>query len=705
MFIFSKKKMRHFLLTMLFFSSVYLNDFYAQSFSQINPLRIEIIRDDWGVPHIFAPTDAEVAYGLAWANAEDSFKEMQDLLITGKGLSGLQNGMVGVRSDFFRHVIGARRIVDERISELPEEYLKYLDGYVQGINAFAMAHKDQLINKRIFPVTTEDLLTTYVIVISFMTDAAGAMEKIYSGRLDNEEVKGLGSNAYAVRKERTIDDRTYLAINPHMQMNGTFSFYEAHLCSEEGLNIHGAIFQGGTSVFMGANPNLGWGMTWNYFNRGDIYKLKMHPKKKHHYLFDGGWIQLETEKVKLQVKWKGLTIPVKRKVYRSVHGPVLESNESKGDFYAFRYPAFMDIKAPYQWYRMNKTTNLQEFKSVLEMMAIGLFNIVYADKEDNIFYISSGQVPYREDSIAVMKVIPGHDSRYVWQRLHTIAELPHEENPACGFVYNTNNTPFFATCEINNTMKLELKKYLDDRPGQNNRAVVLEEFLEQYDQLEFTEFQEIKFDNSYHPDSYIMQVLKPFFQLNPADFPDVSEVLNLFQSWGQVADKNDAASTIVMVTTDKIFRKKKYNDEQFVKGADISLEDFLEALRETKKWLLKYYGHLEVPLREVFLCQKGDSLFPSPGFPDALAANYGVEKDGKYIVRSGDTYTQFVAFSENGLDEIRTLVPFGNSNDPNSPFYFNQSELFSNQQTKEVTMDRELLRERATRIYHPQLAQ
>jgi len=686
---------------LLFIGSISFQTVFAQNFGKINPEKIDIVRDQWGVAHIFAPTDAEVAYGLAWANAEDAFKEMKDLMIMGKGLSGIQKGMEGVKADFFRHVIGARDLVEQQMNNYPVDFLKYIDGYVQGINTYAATHKTEVLIKNIFPVTTEDVMTTYVMVLSFMTEAAGAMEKIYTGQLDDSHMQGLGSNAYAVNAAKSKDGKTMICMNPHMQLNGTFSFYEAHLQSEEGLNMHGALFQGGTSIFMGNNPNLGWGMTWNYFNRGDIYRLKMHPKKKNLYWYDNEWRELEVKKVKMKVKIKGLNIPVKRKVYRNVHGPVLHSSVNKDEFYAFRYPAFMAADGPLQWYRMNKTTNFSEFKSVLEMMGISLFNIVYADKEDNIYYVSYGQVPYRADSIAEMNVLPGDDSRYVWQRIHTLDELPQEENPACNYVYNTNNTPFFATCEENNTLKLELKCYLDERSGQNNRAQVLHAYLEEHDQLNFEDFQAIKFDHSYSPDSYLMQQLKPFFEMDINKYPEVKDILTLFQNWSGIANKEDASSTVVMVVTDLLFKVKGYNDEQFVQGFSVSETDFVECLNLARSWLLKHYNSVDVPLKEVFVCQKGDSIFPSPGFPDALAANYGVRKGGKYVVRSGDTYTQFVVFGKDGVEEIRTLVPFGNSNHAESPFYLNQSELFRNQQTKKVSIDKEEIYDNASSIYHP----
>ncbi|MFT4646069.1 MAG: acyl-homoserine-lactone acylase, partial [Planctomycetota bacterium] len=369
---------------------VYCSTIIAQDFPIINPENVQIIRDEWGVPHIFGNTDAEAAYGLAWASAEDTFEDMQELLIAGKGMMGKFQGIKGAEADFFVHVIQVDELVDRKMKEMPEDFLKYIDGYAQGINKYAKLYPSKVALKNLFPIDTRDIIKSSVVMMSFITEAGGALSKIYNGKLD--EVKtGLGSNAFAINSKKSTDGNTYLCINPHLQMTGSFSFYEAHMASNEGLNISGSLFLGGISVYMGNNENLGWGMTWNHFDQGDIYKLKMHPKKKLLYEYDGKWEKLEKKKVWLKVKVaKGIVLPVAKKSYWSKLGPVINSSKEKDNFYAFKYPAFYEITAPLQVYRMNKAKNFKEFKSALDIQGLGMFNIVYADKEENIFYLSSG---------------------------------------------------------------------------------------------------------------------------------------------------------------------------------------------------------------------------------------------------------------------------------------------------------------------------
>lgn len=675
---------------------------YAQDFPPINTENITIARDEWGVPHIFGKTDAEAAYGLAWANAEDAFEEMQEILIVGKGKMGKYQGVEGAKADYFAHVIQADALVEEKISTLPVEFLQYLDGYAQGINKYAELHPEGVKVKGLTPVTVKDILKSYVVVMSFLTDASGALDKIYNGKLDDVKT-GLGSNAFAINSTKSADGGTYLCINPHLQMTGSFSFYEAHMASEEGLNMSGSLFLGGTSIYMGNNEHLGWGMTWNYFDQGDIYKLKMHPKKKKLYEYDGEWKKLEKKKTTLKVRvGKKLTIPVPKKSYWSELGPVVKSNEEKKQYYAFKYPSFYDITAPYQWYKMNKATNYKEFREALDMLGIGMFNIVYADKEDNIYYVSYGQVPVRNDSLVALPVIPGHESKYVWNRLHTVDELPHNLNPDCGYVFNTNNTPFHSDCEMDIAYKLQSAKYTDLRPSDNNRSTRLSELLDAKDKISFEHFQEIKFDNKYSKETYLVKKLAPLLNADPSDYPDIADAISYIQSWDFEADSNDISAAVLMVSIDHLFRKKGYGDKQFVTDLNVTDEELFNAVREAKAWFLENHGTIEVPLGHIFKAKKGDMEVTSPGFPDALAANYGKLTGDKYVLQYGDTYTHFVKFDKNGVVEMRTLVPFGNSYHPEDKHYFSQADLFKKQETKKMTLDKAEILENAKSVYHPE---
>ncbi|MDB5281398.1 MAG: peptidase penicillin amidase, partial [Bacteroidota bacterium] len=499
-------------------------------FNKIDPKNVTIVRDSFGIPHIFAKTDAEVAYGLAWANAEDAFSETQNLIYTAKGYMARKNGIEGAKVDFFVHAIGARQLVDEHYGkDLSEDFKKYLDGFAQGLNAFAAAHPDQVAIKSAFPVSSKEMLTAYVIIMSFLTGSQGPVGDIVGGKLDNRPVQfpngtvmpSVGSNAFALNSSKTVDGKTILCINPHLYMEGALSFYEAQLHSDEGLNIEGAMFQGSTSIAMGTNENLGWGMTWNYFDKLDIFKLKMKGKK--YYEFDGKWVKLEKKPVWLKVglgKNHKMVLPVKKMTYWSKYGATLKSGKSD-NFYAVRFPANTTIKTGEQLYRMNKAKNYKDYWEALRIHAVTLFNIVYADKENNIFYLENGMMPDREPGFNWNGILPGNTSKTLWTGLVPIDSMPHTINPGCGYVFNTNNSPFHASGDDCCQKDCKLPKYVDERPGDNNRAERFVEMIKAKDKFNLKDLETFKFDVSLSRNCKFAASIDKLFNLDEKKYPDL----------------------------------------------------------------------------------------------------------------------------------------------------------------------------------------
>ena len=179
----------------------------------------------------------------------------------------------------------------------------------------------------------------------------------------------------------------------------------------------GGLFPGGPTVFHGTNENLGWAHTVNYPDKIDVFKLEMHPTQENWYKVDDRYYELETKKAELRVKGPlGIKIKVKRDVFNSKYGPVLKN--SKGVF-AFHMGVFDEIRATEQWYWMNKASNLDEFKKALEMMAIPSFNMVYADRFNNIFYVSNGKIPFRDPAYDWTGVVPGNTSKTLPEKYHS----------------------------------------------------------------------------------------------------------------------------------------------------------------------------------------------------------------------------------------------------------------------------------------------
>ena len=208
--------------------------------AQINPDAIEIVRDSYGVPHIYAATDAEVAYGFAWAQAEDDFKTIQQAYLAGNGLFSKYKGLKGASADFLVQLIQSEKIVNEQFDTLDPKFIKLLQGFTAGLNAFAKKYPEEILESSLFPITPQKLLRYTQLQLFVSNGAADLVSGIVTNNLSwpyKIEQDTKGSNLIAISRSRTQSDETFLAINTHQPLEGPTSWYEAHLVSEEGTNI------------------------------------------------------------------------------------------------------------------------------------------------------------------------------------------------------------------------------------------------------------------------------------------------------------------------------------------------------------------------------------------------------------------------------------------------------------------------------------
>lgn len=681
---------------------------FSQGYSVIiDPADVTIVRDKWGVPHIFGKTDADAAYGLAWANAEDDFFTMQELAISAKGLAGKLLGIEGAERDFFSHAIGYRDRAKQDFHLLSKDYVRYLEGYCQGINTYAKKHKKEIRVKGTFPIEPVDLVGAYMFALSALIGTPGAVSSIMDGTYDKDQPSDLpyGSNAFAFSSNKTDDGSSMLCINPHQPVTGPFSWYEAHLCSDEGLNIHGAMFPGSATVFLGNNESLGWAHTFNHLDLVDVFQLEMHPKKKRTYRFNGEWHKLEKRPVWLKVKLaKGIVFPVRRMTYWSKLGATLKSPD--GHYYAVKFAANERVAVGEQWYRMDKANNFDEFYSALQMESISMFNIIYADKDDNILYLNNAVVPRRNPDYDYSKVVRSNSDKTLWSEFHDVEDLIQTKNPKAGWVFNTNNNPVHATA------KSEWQS-LDDYPayygisdnGENNRA---ERFLELMNEdaskrVSFERMKAMKFDYEFPACGAYQNSIENLFHVNPDNYPELAPLITAINEWDKRGNKESKGAGAYLITFQKVFSMMGFGDGEFKRAVNIPDTTYLKALRWAKNQIDTHYEG-EIPrLGEVQRHVRGDINLPLSGFPDALAANYNEEwKDGRYKPWVADSYVHFVKWKDGKVENMETLHPFGASNRPSSPHYTDQMKLYAEMKTKEMTLDRENIFNEAESVYHPE---
>ncbi len=665
-----------------------------QSQAQIDPAKIDIIRDKYGVPHIFGKTDPEVAYGLAWAHAEDDFETIQQSLLAGKAMLAEYQGKKGASIDYIVHLLRIPELVEERYeSDLAPDFKKLLEGYSAGLNAYAAKHPKEVLLKKIFPVTPKDMVQYSVLQLCVLSGADKALAAIFGGTVPLlENYKTQGSNAFAFNSNKTTDGQVYLNINAHQPLEGPVAFYEAHLSSEEGWNILGANFPGAPSILHGVNEHLGWAHTVNEPDKLDVYQLEINPANKTQYKFDGKWEVLEEKVARLKVKIAGLKINVKKKAYWSKYGPTIITD--RGTF-SIRMPAQMDIRGLEQWYRFNKAKNFTEFKAAVNMKAIPGYNIVYADKYDTIYYISNGRIPVRDKNYNWKSTLPGNTSATLWNQLHPIDALPQVLQPKSGFVYNTNHSPFHSTEGTENPIVKDITMGYETL--ENNRSKRFEEMLKPLNKVNYEDFKRIKFSRQFPSNFYFPYNIDTLFMLDETKYTDIADLIANLKSWDKIANAESIGAGTFFMITHTVYD----NRAVYLKQKTITENQSVEILQAAKNKMLTNFNRTNLQLGDIQKLVRGNIVLPLPGLPDVLAPMYSIPyKDGMYKGNQGDAYIELVRFTKDG-PIIESLNVYGASARKDSPHYTDQMDMYVKQQTKTMTLNKATVYQQAVKKYNP----
>ena len=665
--------------------------------AQVNPEDVEIIRDSYGVPHIYGKTDADTAYGLAWAHAEDNFSTIQKAYLAGNGVLSRWNGKKGIGADFVAQFIQSAETVDHLYHTLSDEFVEVIKGYAAGLNSYAKHHPDEVLMPDFFPITPKKMLIYSQLQLFASNQGDKLVEAIFTNRIDQYE-KPIqedvhGSNLIALSSQKTKIDESFLTINTHQPLEGPTSWYEAHLVSEEGTNIIGATFPGAPCILTGANEFLGWTHTVNYPDKADAYQLEM--KNKTSYIVDGEEYQLVKKKAKMFIRFLGLQIPFYKTFYLSIYGPALKN---KSGVFAIRTPSTTNINALEQWWRMNKARSFSEFYSVLESNALPGYNIGYADRNDTIFYLSNGKIPRRDSNYNWQKTLPGNTKKTLWDSYYTTQELPQVIAPQAGYVYNANHSPFYSTAPDENPNPDDYAKAMNYETYNNNRSTRLFDLLSEKDSLSYADFKRIKYDHTLpNPLNYNFVDFNALYEMKPKDYPDVADLLGDIQDWDRVASADSygaGAFAVLYYTLGKYYSRL---------GPSKTFNPLLiyTCLKVAKKHLLKHFGMTRIRLGDFQKLVRGDKELPIFGLPDVVTAMRGNPyKNGQIKIEHGESYIALIRFGKTKT-YFESVISYGNSSRPDSPHYTDQMEMYQHFQTKPMSFDREVVLKNAKKLYRP----
>jgi acyl-homoserine-lactone acylase len=686
----------------------------------------EIIRDKFGVPHITGKTDADAAFGVAIAHAEDDFFTLQDVVAMSRGRYGAIAGEDGAKVDYVYHLIDARGTAERRYPKLPEDTRALFEAYAAGLNDYAAKHPDEVKLANLFPVNGMDVAAGFALRQPFFFGLDGVIGPLVAGedlRREHgpdipgfprpplpgaapapaaaepaptqaralvlplgEDAEHLGSNAFAVSPEKSGGPTTLIS-NSHQPLRGGVAWYEMVVESGEGWHFAGANFPGSPFPFLGHNEHLGWTNTVNTPDMIDIYQLELDDSGMR-YKLDGQWRDLESKWVTLPVKLGPVVLPIRREVLRSVHGPVIRN--AKGAF-AIRYGGIDQLDQLDAYYRINKATSFAEWETQIARLAIPSTNFIYADKTGTIAYVYNAAIPDRPEGVKAnwRSVLPGNRSNLIWDGAVDYAALPKLVNPASGWIYNSNNEPFTAAGADSDLSPDAFAPVLGIERKQTNRSRRAYKLLSEASVLDRAALERIKYDTGYAREGYVAGLFAALEKL-PAK-GQLAQARDLLLSWDFTADNRGRADAIALLMI-RDFMAADYNNKPF--------PDVAEKLQAAADHLTTHFGRLDPPMANLLRLRQGEVDLPLDGGSDTLRASttWDVDDDGRLSLKHGDSFIMWIEWAPGKRVVSRSIQPFGAaSTRPASPHYTDQMRLFVDHKLKPVHFWRDDLLAKASR--------
>ena len=686
----------------------------------------EIVRDEFGVPKIYGKTDADVAFGVATAQAEDDFFTLQDVIAMSRGRYGAIAGEEGAQFDYVYHLLDARGTAEREYPRLPADTRALFDAYAAGINQYAEDHPGELKLANLFPVSGEDVAAGFALRQPFFFGISNVIGPLVSGeelrrefgpdipgfprkdsppedRTENgtqtqttrmtgihplpwgEDAALLGSNAFAAAPARTGGPTTLIS-NSHQPLRGGVAWYEFTVESEEGWHFTGANFPGSPYPFLGHNEHLGWTNTVNRPDMTDVYKLEMNPDGTK-YRLDGEWRELESERVWLPVKIGPIVIPYPRTIHRSAHGPVIQNDNG---FFAIRYGGMGSLQQLDAYYRINKATSFAEWQSQIARLAIPSTNFIYADQEGNIAYVYNAALPDRPEDVKAnwRGVLDGSRSDLIWQGTVDYTEIPKVINPASGWLYNSNNEPFTAAGAGSDLDPADYSPVMGIERKQTNRSRRAYRLLSEASLLDRATLERIKYDTAYEREGYVADLwdeIEAMDSLSTAEPAQLEEAATLLKKWDFTADGKGRADALALLMI-RDFMSAEYQNKN-------EMPDVREMLINSVNHLMEHFGRIDPPMSDLLRLRHGDVDLPLDGGSDTLRASttWEVDDDGRLSLVHGDSFIQWVEWPTDGSRvSSQSIQPFGAAiSRPDSPHHTDQMQLFVDHRLKPVYFWRE----------------
>lgn len=651
-----------------------------------------ILRDRYGVPHIYGKRDVDVAFGFGYAQAQDHLVPM---LLNYRAAAGTASEVLGAG-----HLDGDERALLWRIRSvavagygaLPPETRNLIGAFADGVNHYIDVYRDELPDWVVHIGGTDVVALSRWLVMLF-AEQAGWPELAKKGLTPYLSTRPT-SNMWVLGGSRTADGNPVFGMDLHLPWRAPFQPYEAHLVSREGLNVSGVTVFGIPVILAGHNRRMAWSLAANDADVFDLYELKLDPANRKRYVFQKEKRRMSSQRVQIRVRDpQGIRV-VERELLYSHHGPIYKAGDDRA--YAGRSSAEEVVNIIGQFHAMNRARDPEAFEGALGKLQLPTFHVLYGDTEGRMLYVYSARSPVRAEEFDWRSPVPGWASDTEWRGNLEYERLPRIMNPRADFLQNCNVAPEFVTHDSG----LKFADFppfmgwgaMDDRGRRlltwvsANRNATLRQLktLARDPYLIAAEETKASIFRAYN---------RSWWKIYDPD-SRLAHAVELLRNWDNRASVDSRATLLFSIWRSRFTELVSGVFPGQAGRVEVLDKLSLEALRMAVEHMMSTYGRLEVPWGEVHVIERGDRLYPvggsAPG-TQALHTTWSAPgEDGLFRVDGGSAYTMVVELA----DTLRSwsLQSFGNSENPESDNYHDQAAMQATGELKRFRLSHEEVR-------------
>jgi acyl-homoserine-lactone acylase len=697
---------------------------------------VTIIRDDWGIAHVYGKTDADAVFGMEYAQAEDDFNRVETNYINAMGRLAEAEGESRIYMDLRMKLFIDPVALKAEYAASPSWLRALMDSFADGLNYYLFKHPE--VKPRVIQHFEPWMALSFTegsiggdierVNLNQLEAFYGKPAQIHASNsttphiqtayvYDSDPPEPTGSNGMAIAPTNTANHHALLLINPHTSF---FFRSELQMVSDQGLNAYGAVTWGQFFVYQGFNETAGWMHTSSGVDAVDEY-LETVEKRGNSFVYKYGSEERPLVSKDITVPYKtdhGMS-EKKFTVYFSHHGPIIR--EQDGKWVSIRLME-EPIKALTQSFYRTKAKDYKTFRHTLELKANSSNNTIFADSNGDIAYFHGNFIPRRDPTFDFTKPVDGSNPATEWKGLLSVDELPQLLNPKSGWLYNSNNWPWSGAGE-SSLRKEDYPAYVETGT-ETARGLHAIRVLQNKKDFTLDSLIAAAYD-SYLPwfDKPIPALTKAWNDIpldDPLKFKLADEVGTLYgwnHRWGV-----DSVPTTLAVFWGEDIRRHTLDD---AKKAGVSVEEYiatqapphllLESLDAASDRLMADFGSWKTPWGEINRYQRltGDIVQPfndagpsiPVGFTSSLwgsLASFGARPypgTKKWYGTSGNSFVAVVEFGDKV--HAKAVTAGGESGDPSSPYFNDQAKRYTTGDLREVYFYRADLKEHTVREYHP----